>query len=65
MTEEKITLLTETELAALVSRSLSAIRQDRHHGRGVPYLKIGRSVRYSLIDITAYLSRHRITTEER
>lgn len=64
-TEKRVWLLTEKEVATMTARSLSAIRQDRHYGRGVPYHKIGRSVRYSLTDITAYLLRHRISTEER
>jgi len=39
-------LLTEHELAHVLSRSLGSIRRDRLFLRGVPFVRIGSSVRY-------------------
>lgn len=53
--------LNEKQVAEHLSCSLSKLRQDRHRCRGVPYVKLGRAVRYSLTDVEAYMSQHRIT----
>jgi len=53
--------LTEQEVARITSLSLSKLRSDRFKGKGIPYYKIGRSVRYSMRDIVQYLEVHRIS----
>lgn len=53
--------LSELEVAQLVGCSLSRLRQDRHHARGLPYVKWGRSVRYLWEDLKKYLEDRRIT----
>ena len=53
--------LTEREVAQLLSCSLSRLRQDRHKSRGLPYSKMGRSVRYSVADVSAYMTKCRVT----
>ncbi|REF85853.1 hypothetical protein DES32_1889 [Methylovirgula ligni] len=50
-------LLTEHELAARHGRSVKTIRNLRVTGGYVPFLKIGRHVRYRLIDVLAYEER--------
>lgn len=53
-------LYNEQQLAKLTGLSLSKIRQDRHFCRGIPYIKIGRSVRYSSTDIERFILDNRI-----
>jgi hypothetical protein len=57
--------LTEGEVARLIRRGLSTLRNDRSLGRGVPYVKLGRSVRYAAADVQAYMDSHRIAPAER
>ena len=55
--------LTEQEVAAMTGRAVQTLRNDRHRGRGFPYRKIGKSVRYFLPEILAIMESHRIETE--
>jgi len=56
-------LITEKELSQITGRALSTLRNDRHRARGIPYLKLGRSVRYNLEDVYKYLKSKKIETE--
>ena len=38
--------ITEKELSAMTGRALQTLRNDRFNGRGFPYIKLGKSVRY-------------------
>lgn len=59
------TLLTEKQLAERLSISSRTLQTDRQRGGGIPYLKIGRSVRYDRDDVVAYLnSRKRTSTSD-
>ena len=60
---EKFQLFTEKEVSDLLRIPLQTLRNNRSAGRILPYIKIGRSVRYSEKDIADYLDGHRITTE--
>jgi hypothetical protein len=53
-------LLTEKEVANLCSVSVSTLRNDRWLGKGMPYVKIGKSVRYDIDSIFAYLEQNKI-----
>ncbi len=55
--------LTEIDVADITKLSLSTLRNDRFHGKGIPYIKIGRSVRYSLQDVTNFMEALKIQTE--
>lgn len=57
----KIIWLTERQVAERLNCSLSKLRQDRHKCKGLPYTKFGRSVRYALADVEAYMNDNRIT----
>lgn len=46
--------LTENELSARQNRSVKTLQAERLTGRGVPFVKFGRSVRYRLSDIEAF-----------
>ncbi len=54
-------LLNENELAALLGYHVQTLRNHRSAGVGIPYVKVGRSVRYQLVDIQEYLAERRIT----
>ena len=53
----------EKKTSQITGRSVQTLRNDRHRGRGIPYSKIGRSVRYSLEDIHAYMQQRKIETQ--
>ena len=50
---------TETA-AALIDRSPWTMIRDRKLGRGIPWVRIGRSVRYAAGDIAAYIAANRV-----
>lgn len=56
--------ITEKEVAIITGRAISTLRNERHLGRGMPFIKIGRSVRYSMIDVIAFMESKRIYTKE-
>jgi predicted DNA-binding transcriptional regulator AlpA len=58
---ENARLLTEKQVSSYISMSLSWLRQARHRCTGIPYSKIGRSVRYRHEDVLNYCREHRIT----
>ncbi|OPY68295.1 MAG: Helix-turn-helix domain protein [Syntrophorhabdus sp. PtaU1.Bin050] len=55
--------LNEKEVSQLTRFALSTLRNDRSQGRGIPYVKIGKAVRYSLNDVNAFMESHKIETE--
>ena len=55
--------LTEQEVSARTGLSLSTLRMHRFTRKGLPYIKIGRSVRYRVCDLEAYIAKHRIDPE--
>ena len=56
--------LIETEVSALTRRAVQTLRNDRHYGRGIPYIKNGRSVLYRLDDVERYMNSRRISTRD-
>jgi len=62
--ESKAKYLTEKEAANLTGFSLSTLRNHRHLGKGIPYIKAGKSVRYSFADILHFMDSHRVDTVE-
>lgn len=53
----------ERELAKISGRAVQTLRNDRHHGKGFPYVRIGKSIRYNLQDILSYMEAHKVQTE--
>ncbi len=51
-------LFTEQQLAARHQRSVKTLRNLRVQGGYVPFVKIGRHVRYRLSDVVAYEKAH-------
>jgi hypothetical protein len=54
-------LVNEHVAAKRTDQAVQTLRNDRHNRRGLPYVKLGRSVRYSLADIDSYIRAHRIS----
>ena len=50
-------LLRETEVAEIMGKAIQTLRNDRFKGRGLNYIKLGRSVRYDPEDVKAYIER--------
>lgn len=53
--------LTEKQVALLTSLSVSTLRNHRQRRMGIPYVKLGRSVRYALRAVEEYMNAHAIT----
>jgi hypothetical protein len=51
-------LLTEVDLATRWGCSVKKLQADRLKGVGIPYVKLGRLVRYRLSDVLAYEEAH-------
>ena len=58
------TYINENRVAKITSRALSTLRNERSKGQGIPYIKLGRSVRYDLQDVVEYMEAHKIQTEK-
>lgn len=56
-------LMTDIEVARIKSCSVQTLRNDRHLRRGLPYIKTGRSIRYTPADVAADILASRIDPE--
>ncbi len=50
-----IRYISENEVAEITGRAVGTLRNDRYYHRGLPYVKLGRSVKYKLEDVIAYM----------
>jgi len=62
-TTRPVQLLDEVEVSRRTGRALSTLRNDRHVRRGLPYVRLGRSIRYIEEDVESYILERRIQTE--
>jgi hypothetical protein len=62
--ENEVRFLTEKGVKEMTNRALSTLRNDRHLNRGIPYVKIGRSVRYEMDDVLQFMRSRKIQTED-
>ena len=53
----------EKEVSRVTGFALPTLRNDRHLGKGIPYTKRGRSVRYCLKDVFGYMDQRRVDCE--
>lgn len=56
-----MTLLDPKAVATLTGLSLETFAQWRSQKKHIPYLKVGRLIRYDARDVNAYLERCRIS----
>jgi len=52
--------LTEKQVSKITQIALPTLRNYRHIGKGPPYLKVGRSVRYLLADVIKFMEEGRV-----
>lgn len=52
--------LNENKVSEITGRALQTLRNDRFNGMGIPYVKFGRSVRYSLADVVQFMESRKI-----
>ena len=55
--------LNERQVSKITERALSTLRNERSKGQGIPYIKVGRSVRYSLEDVVEFMEDRKIKTQ--
>lgn len=55
--------LGESQVSEITGRALQTLRNDRFNGMGIPYVKFGRSVRYSLADVVQFMESRKIIPE--
>ena len=60
--ETKLKYLNEKQVAEITGRALSTLRNERFLGKGIPYIKIGKSVRYKYDDVIDFMESRRIET---
>jgi|APSaa5957512622_1039677.scaffolds.fasta_scaffold08511_4 hypothetical protein len=49
--------LTERDVSEITKFKIQTLRNHRHESRGIPYLKIGRSIRYRTEDVKAHMEK--------
>jgi len=54
--------LSEQQVAEITGISHTTLQQHRWQGKGLPYSKLGRSVRYLERDVFEYMEKHRVET---
>lgn len=50
--------LTPEQTSEAIGRAVITLSKDRLDGKGIPYIKNGRSIRYSVTKIAEYLNKH-------
>jgi excisionase family DNA binding protein len=48
--------LTDQEVGELIGRSRSTLQKDRHLGHSIPFIRIGKLIRYRQSDVDAWLA---------
>ena len=57
-----LVLLDQNRLAKLLSCSARTLERQRLEGTGIPFCRVGRLVRYRLVDVRQYLEAQRRTS---
>lgn len=52
--------ITEKDVAEMTGRAVQTLRNDRCKCKGIPYSKIGASIRYKVEDVVSFMEGHRI-----
>jgi predicted DNA-binding transcriptional regulator AlpA len=55
----------ENEVAELIGCSVQTLRNHRHQGRGLPYIKFGKSVIYDRLDVETDLESRKVVPDSR
>lgn len=62
---EQTRYVNEKVVAEVTGFSVQTLRNDRHVGKGIPYTKRGRSVRYRLDEVFRFMEDGRVETDEK
>ncbi len=54
--------INEKDVSAITGRALQTLRNDRFKGKGFPYIKIGKSVRYDEEVVIAIMEKGKVMT---
>ena len=49
-------LIDDREVARITKRARPTLQKDRLYGRGIPFVRLGRLVRYRKRDVEAYIA---------
>jgi hypothetical protein len=52
--------LNDRDAAAFIAMRPQTLRNWRQDNKGPPYIKVGRAVRYSVVDLIAYMEAHKV-----
>ena len=52
----------ENKVSKITGRAVQTLRNDRFLRKGIPYFKVGRSVRYDLQEVIDFMESRRIDT---
>ena len=58
----KVQSVKEQIVSNISGLSLSTLRKQRYYGTGIPYMKLGKAVRYDLRDVYAFLEKSKVDT---
>lgn len=61
---QKLSLLTDVEVADILNMSVQTLRNWRNQGRGLPYIRLGSSIRYQVADVLDELENRKIYPSE-
>jgi predicted DNA-binding transcriptional regulator AlpA len=62
-TVNNVVLLRQDEVATILRTSPQTLANHRSLGVGIPYIRLGRSVRYLKSDVEDYIMRNRIPSD--
>lgn len=52
----------EKEVSRITGRAVQTLRNERFRGQGIPYVKVGRAVRYRLSDVIDFMEARKVKT---
>ncbi|MCX5908480.1 MAG: DNA-binding protein, partial [Deltaproteobacteria bacterium] len=56
-------LVNEKFISEKFGRAVQTLRNDRFAGKGFPYIRVGRSIRYDLDEVEGIIQKKRIETK--
>ena len=59
--QNEIKLLNEKVVAEMLDCSVAKLQADRFYHRGLPYIKLGRHIKYRLFDIYNHIENNVVT----
>ncbi len=56
--------INEKEVSRITARAVQTLRNDRFKRVGIPYCKIGRSIRYNREDVISFMESRKVNPNE-